>query len=155
MTGTPSRSLTLLLLLIPGLLSPATHAEGTQNPQVEEILVYKTPTCGCCTAWADYLEDNGFKVKLQDLAKLDDIKTKYGVRPELASCHTALIDGYVIEGHVPAADIRRLLRERPAVTGLSAPGMPPLSPGMNSVEPKNYDVLTFDAQGQTTVYSSY
>ncbi|MCP5420935.1 MAG: DUF411 domain-containing protein [Gammaproteobacteria bacterium] len=147
----------LLLSLLSGLLllSPLTQAENSAQLKTEEILVYKSPTCGCCTAWTKYLEDNGFTVKWRDLDNLDRIKTQYGVTPELASCHTAVIDGYVIEGHVPAGDIRRLLLERPAVKGLSVPGMPPLSPGMSDGEPKHFDVLTFDAAGHTTVFSSY
>lgn len=149
--------LNLLFTLVLGffLLAPLAQAEDKPNPMDKEIMVYKTPTCGCCSAWVDYLKDNGFTIKTQDLARLDEVKTKYGVTPELASCHTAVIDGYVIEGHVPANDIIRLLTERPAVTGLSAPGMPSLSPGMGSIEPKDYDVLAFDAEGRSTVFSRY
>ena len=119
------------------------------------VTVYKSPTCGCCTGWVDYLQDNGLQVKIIDLQDLDPIKKKYGVSRQLQSCHTALVDGYVIEGHVPVDDIRRLVKEQPEITGLTAPGMPPMSPGMASLKPKGYDVLSFDRKGKTEIYSSY
>lgn len=122
----------------------------------EAVTVYKSPTCGCCTAWIEHLEDNGFEVEARDVRDVVPHKIEHGVTPRLASCHTAVVDGYVIEGHVPASDIKRLLAERPAVKGLSVPGMPVGSPGMEQgdrVDP--YDVLSFDAEGETEVYSSY
>ena len=121
----------------------------------EEITVYKSPTCGCCSKWIDHLRDNGFKVKTTDLKDLRMIKSMSGVKPELASCHTALIDGYVIEGHVPADDIRRLLKERPEIAGLTAPGMPMGSPGMEGPRKDKYDVLTFQKDGRTAVFASH
>ena len=120
-----------------------------------EITVYKSPTCGCCNAWIDHLEDNGFSVIKKDLRDTSPIKAAHGVTPGLASCHTALVDGYVVEGHVPAADIRRLLSERPAVKGLTVPGMPMGSPGMEGPRKDPYNVLTFDGQGRTTVFSRH
>ncbi len=140
---------TLLLVL------SATVSAETVPEQHPEITVYKSPTCGCCQAWADYLQDEGFRVTVHDRHDLSDLKTRHGIEPHLQSCHTAEIDGYVIEGHVPADDILRLLAERPAVTGLTAPGMPMDSPGMNSIEPRGYDVLSFDDQGKVSVYSRY
>ena len=120
------------------------------------ITVWKSATCGCCQKWVDYLSDNGFDVVTHDVEDVTSYKRQLGVtNPELYSCHTALIDGYVIEGHVPASDIRRLLRERPKVVGLTAPGMPQMSPGMHSVEPKGYDVLQFDKRQQLSVFSRY
>jgi hypothetical protein len=120
------------------------------------VMVYKSATCGCCSAWVDYLRDNGFQVEAQDVENLNAVKERLGLTdPRLASCHTAIVDGYVVEGHVPAADIRRLLAERPAIVGLTAPGMPQLAPGMMSVEPKGYDVLSFDERGQGEVFSRY
>jgi len=121
-----------------------------------EVTVYKSPTCGCCKAWIEHLEENGFEVEARDVRDVVPHKIEHGVSPQLASCHTALVDGYVIEGHVPAGDIRRLLAERPAVRGLSVPGMPVGSPGMehgDRVDP--YDVLSFGDDGKTEVYSSY
>lgn len=131
------------------LAAPALAGEGS-------VTVYKSPTCGCCEAWIDHLEDNGFEVETRDVRDVVPHKIEHGVTPQLASCHTALVDGYVIEGHVPASDIKRLLAERPAVKGLSVPGMPVGSPGMergDRVDP--YDVLSFDGEGETDVYSSY
>lgn len=121
----------------------------------QTVTVYKSPTCGCCTGWVDYLRNEGFAVETIDLQNLDPIKEKYGVSRQLQSCHTALVDGYVVEGHVPVDDIRRMLKEKPEITGLTAPGMPAMSPGMASLEPKNYDVLSFDEAGGVEVYSRY
>ena len=136
-------------LLILGLASTPVVAAA------QTIIVYKSPTCGCCTGWVDYLRDEGFSIETIDLEDLDPIKEKYGVKRQLQSCHTALVDGYVIEGHVPVDDIRRVLKEKPDIRGLTAPGMPPMSPGMASLVPKNYDVLSFDEEGGIEVYSSY
>jgi hypothetical protein len=106
-----------------------------------------------------HLLDNGFEVNAIDVsdAELTDVKARYGIGAELAGCHTALVDGYVLEGHVPADDIRRLLEERPEIVGLAVQGMPIGSPGMEvpGRHPEHYDVLTFDQQGNTTIYSSY
>ena len=122
-----------------------------------EITVYKSPTCGCCKEWVTYLEEEGFKVKAIDSDDVDAIKVEYGLPdPKLNSCHTAIVDDYIIEGHVPASDIERLLRTRPAnIKGLSAPGMPMMSPGMASRTPKDYAVLSFTESGETAVYSQY
>lgn len=131
-------------------------ADGTQRKAGQKITVYKSPTCGCCQGWADYLVDNGFIVETINTDELSRIKKDNGLtNPKLASCHTALIDGYLVEGHVPANDIWRLISERPAVIGITAPGMPQMSPGMRSIEPKGYDVFTFDSSGQVDVYSRY
>ena len=120
------------------------------------ITVWKSATCGCCQKWVDYLRDSGFDVVAHDVGDVTPFKRHLGLtNPELYSCHTALIDGYVIEGHVPASDIRRLMAERPDILGLTAPGMPKMSPGMHSVEPKGYDVLQFDKHQQLSVFSHY
>ena len=118
------------------------------------IKVYKTPQCGCCKAWMQHLSKNGFQVETVDLPDLAMVKQKYGVKPALEACHTALVNGYVVEGHVPADVIKRLLRERPAVVGLSVPGMPAGSPGMEGAMKERYDVLTFDRAGRSRVYAS-
>ncbi len=121
-----------------------------------EVVVYKSATCGCCKDWVAYLEDEGFAVKAIDHDNVDQIKSEHGLtNSALKSCHTALVDGYVIEGHVPVADIDRLLAERPDVVGLTAPGMPMNSPGMNSLIPKDYDVLAFRKDGSSRIFSSY
>jgi len=122
-----------------------------------EITMYKNPNCGCCGAWAEHMRKAGFTVKEQPREDMDVIKSKYGVSEKMSSCHTAIVDGYVIEGHVPASDVKRLLEERPSIVGLSAPGMPMQSPGMQKegLEPKKYDVLTISNDRAPTVYSHY
>jgi len=123
--------------------------------EAEEIVVYKSPTCGCCSKWIDHLRDAGFKVTSRDRRDMSAVKSSVGVNPELSSCHTAVVDGYVVEGHVPAADIKRLLRERPAIVGLTAPGMPMGSPGMGGSRKDAYEVLSFDADGRTEVFAKH
>jgi hypothetical protein len=128
-------------------------AQRSSPPAVE---VFKSPTCGCCANWVKHLEAHGFATKVTDVEDMTQVKSKYGVPGRLQSCHTGVVNGYVLEGHVPAADVQRLLKERPAVVGVAVPGMPVGSPGMevgNTVQP--YDVLTFNKQGQTTVFASH
>lgn len=120
-----------------------------------EVTVYKSPTCGCCVKWIDHLEENGFEVVSVDVPDTRETKRANDVPARLAACHTALVDGYVIEGHVPAADVARLLRERPPVRGLAVPGMPVGSPGMEGPEPEPYAVLAFDARGRTEIFSTH
>lgn len=100
------------------------------------ITVYKTPDCGCCVKWVEYLQKEGFEVNAVNRDDLSSIKQRAGVPPEMSSCHTALVDGYVIEGHVPAQAIRKLLKERPDTLGLAVPGMPANSPGMGEMDGK-------------------
>ncbi|PZP55015.1 MAG: metal-binding protein [Azospira oryzae] len=121
----------------------------------QEITVYKNANCECCGKWVEHLRQNGFQVKAQDVMDLNEIKARYGVRPHLASCHTAVVDGYVVEGHVPAEAVRRLLGERPKVRGLTVPGMPVGSPGMEGPHPERFNVYTFDDKGETRVYMRY
>ena len=152
------RRLLAVLLAGPSLLgiSSLSEADSTEHKLAQNITVYKSPTCGCCQGWVEYLEDNGFKVETIDTHNVYEIKQQNGLTDSrLASCHTALVEGYVVEGHVPADDIWKLLSERPPVVGITAPGMPQMSPGMNSIEPKGYDVLTFDSGGRVTVFSRY
>lgn len=118
------------------------------------ITVYKTPTCGCCTKWVNHLREQGFQVTAYDISDLTPIKKKYGIPNALTACHTAIVDGYVVEGHVPADVILRLLKERPKVVGITVPGMPMGSPGMEGSYSEPYDVLTFDQDGKTQVYTS-
>jgi len=120
------------------------------------ITVWKSASCGCCQRWVDYLQDDGFEVAAHNVDDVVSIKQKLGItNPALYSCHTAKEGGYLIEGHVPASDIRRLLDDRPTLVGLAAPGMPQMSPGMLSIEPKGYDVLQFSTKQETSVFSSY
>ncbi len=142
-----SQSAILAVTLCLGFSAPVRAAE---------ITVYKSATCGCCKEWVKHLEANGFSVKALDVPDLVPYKTANGVPITLGSCHTAKVGGYVIEGHVPASDIKRLLKERPAVSGLAVPGMPIGSPGMEQGNHKErYEVLTFDKQGKTSVYARH
>lgn len=128
------------------LASPA-----SAGPRVE---VWKSPLCGCCGGWVRHMTSQGFDVTVHDVDDVEPIKTANGIGPDLASCHTAVVDGYVVEGHVPASDIRRLLAERPAIRGLAVPGMPSGAPGMGPVGP-SYEVLGFDADGRTQVFARH
>ena len=122
---------------------PVPRAQGA-DPQVS---VYKNRSCGCCGEWMKHLRANGFRVQAQDVDDVSPLKRKLGVPQGLWSCHTALVGGYVIEGHVPAADIKRLLRERPKVTGLAVPGMPLGAPGMEQGAAQPYATIAFDPRG--------
>jgi hypothetical protein len=107
-------------------------------------VVHKNPNCDCCNRWVVHLRKAGLDVAIDERSDLAAIRQRLGVPDDLAACHTAEMDGYVIEGHVPAAAIQRLLKERPAAIGLAVPGMPPGSPGMEGPTPRPYDVLLFD-----------
>jgi hypothetical protein len=116
------------------------------------IRVNKDPTCGCCTAWVEHLRRAGFTVEVTETAQMNTVKARLGVPRDLASCHTAEVAGYVVEGHVPAAEVRRLLAERPKAIGLAVPGMPVGSPGMevSGREPDFYEVILFGAEGRSS-----
>lgn len=118
--------------------------------QASPIVVQKDPSCGCCSGWVRHLEKAGFVVKVTEMADLDAVRKGLGVPADLASCHTAQIDGYVLEGHVPAAAVRRLLEERPDGIGLAVPGMPAGSPGMGGDTPEKYEVVLFGAASRQT-----
>jgi hypothetical protein len=121
------------------------------------VQVYKSPTCGCCANWVTHLQKAGFATRVTETDDVASIKAQRGVPARAQSCHTAVVDGYVLEGHVPAADVQRLLRERPAIAGLAVPGMPIGSPGMEvpGQRAQAYDVVAFDKQGQMRVYASH
>ena len=122
----------------------------------DEVVMYKDPNCGCCGKWAEHMRSAGFAVKEVASARMELVKQEAGVPEALGSCHTAKVGGYVVEGHVPAADVRRMLAEKPAIRGLSAPGMPLGSPGMEGPYPaERYDVVSFDAKGETEVFASH
>lgn len=137
-----------------GLAAAAVFGGRLAAEPAPMVTVWKDPNCGCCSGWVDHLRGSGFTVAAIDTADLAAVKAALGVPGELASCHTAKIDAYVIEGHVPAAAIRRLLAERPAALGLAVPGMPIGSPGMEGGTPQLYDVMLFAAQS-TTVYGRF
>lgn len=117
--------------------------------------VYKSASCGCCGDWAKHLEINGFTVNVHNVANPSDYRERFGIPNELGSCHTAMVQGYAIEGHVPAADIKRLLAERPKAKGIAVPSMPPGSPGMDGPYKASYDVMLVTADGRYTVYKHY
>ena len=116
-------------------------------------VVYKTPSCGCCNLWVDHMREAGFEVDARDLNDIIPVKIDAGVPPRLSSCHTALIDGYVVEGHIPAEHVKRLLEERPDVVGIAVPGMPIGSPGMEGIGARPYQVLSWDREGKVEVYA--
>ncbi|MBR0714028.1 DUF411 domain-containing protein [Bradyrhizobium liaoningense] len=112
------------------------------------VLVHKDPNCGCCTGWAQHLSDSGFAVRVEETSDLESVRNRLGVPTELAACHTAEVGGYLVEGHVPAEAIRRLLLDRPNARGIAVPGMPVGSPGMEGGSPQPYTVVLFGADGQ-------
>lgn len=125
------------------------HAQ--QKPP--NVSVYKTATCGCCAKWVDHMRAQGFDVKVQDVGDVGPVKVTHGVPEDLSSCHTALVGGYVIEGHVPADAVKRLLRERPKIAGIAVPGMPVGSPGMEQPGRRDpYAIVSFDKAGQRKIY---
>ena len=128
---------------------------NSQTVVAEEITVYKSPTCGCCNKWVDHLKDSGFEVKAYNRNDMPQVKQQLGIAPQYQSCHTALVNGYVIEGHVPASDIKKLLGEKADIHGLSVPGMPMGSPGMEGPRKDAYDVIAIDKHGQPATYSRY
>jgi hypothetical protein len=131
-------------------------ASWPSRAEVAEVTVYKDPYCGCCNKWVEHLKAAGFAVTAHDAEDMSRIKTEAGVPAALESCHTAKVGGYVIEGHVPADDIKRLLAERPDAVGLAVPGMPIGSPGMEQGDTREpYDVILFRKDGTTTVFASH
>jgi hypothetical protein len=121
-----------------------------------QVTVYKDPFCGCCSLWVKHLEANGFQVTVHDVQNMEQYKRTHGVPAALKSCHTAVVDGYTIDGHVPAEDIKRLLKEKPKAKGLAVPGMPMGSPGMEAGSSRQaYSVYLFDAEGKATVFRQY
>ncbi len=140
------------------VVTPEASGEMTVVPVSADgplVTVYKSPTCGCCSLWGDYLEAEGFQVVSEDIQDMRAVKDSLGVPLDLGSCHTATVEGYVIEGHVPAEPIRRLLAEKPDARGLTVPGMPIGSPGMEQGDLRQpYDVLILDNTGEASVYAS-
>jgi hypothetical protein len=140
------------------VVAPAGFLQQVAAPRPRPpITVYKDPGCGCCKAWVEHVRAAGFAVTALDTSALDARKADLGVPSALASCHTAVVGRYVVEGHVPAADIDALLRERPAVVGIAVPGMPVGSPGMEMPgrPADRYHVLAFTADGRTRVFRAH
>lgn len=157
------QGMVLFIALAVALSSMAQAAQQVPAPAVvkgsEQALpvveLYKSAQCGCCTLWAEHLEKNGFTVILHDVDDVPAARKKLGMPDQFGSCHTAKIGQYLIEGHVPAADIKRLLRERPKAIGLAVPSMPPGSPGMESEHPVPYDTLLITTHGTAKVFAHH
>lgn len=144
-----------ILMILASILVLA-GCESKPPPNQPAIEVWKSPTCSCCSKWVSHLRDNGFVATVNNENAMNPLKTKLGVPPEFASCHTALVDGYVIEGHVPAQDIHRLLAEKPEAAGLAVPGMPIGSPSMEQGKRRDpYTTMLFDTRGQSTAFQSH
>ena len=120
------------------------------------ITVYKSPTCGCCSKWVDHLRENGFTVRSQNVESRAALQQEHGIPRMMGSCHTGVVEGYVVEGHVPAQDVARLLREKPDIAGLTVPGMPVGSPGMEQGDRLDpFAVMAFTDDGRASVFSRY
>lgn len=134
----------------------ADHAAAAHRHELPTIVVHKSQYCGCCTLWVEHLQQAGYTVEVVNTDNLDAVKTRVGLPPGMGSCHTAEVDGYFVEGHVPASDVTRLLVERPAIRGLAVPGMPIGSPGMEQGGTKQpYDVIAVAEDGSTSVFAHY
>lgn len=128
---------------------------AADKPAATAITVYKDANCGCCKSWVDHLRKHAFRVTAHDASEMDQVKTNFGVPSKLHSCHTAVVAGYVIEGHVPAADIRKLLKQRPRIAGLAVPGMPMGSPGMEGPRTEPYETIAFERNGKSRVFARH
>jgi len=142
----------LALALTTGAARPSPTSTG---PKAPTVTVYKDAGCGCCKSWVAHLIKHGYRVDAKDTPDMTEVKRALGVPDALTACHTAVVNGYLIEGHVPAADIARLLKEKPKVAGLAVPGMPMGSPGMEGPRAQHYQVLSFDKAGKTKIFASY
>ena len=146
---------TLLLVLLTSISSGA--FAQSREPTAPEVVVYKVANCSCCKLWVNHLQKSGFSVQVRDVRDLKPIRQRVGIPERLEACHTAKVGGYFVEGHVPAEDIKRLLRERPVARGLTVPGMPAGSPGMEvaSGKVKPYEVLLVAKDGRSSVFSRH
>ncbi|MDD5412103.1 MAG: DUF411 domain-containing protein [Methylobacter sp.] len=137
------------------IINVGVSAESADGKPID-IVVYRSPSCGCCGKWLEHLKQNNFNVKDIVTDDVQAIKDKSGVSKEMASCHTAIVDGYVVEGHVPANDIKTLLKTKPKIVGIAVPGMPAGTPGMEMGGKKEpYNVMSFDRENQYQIFKSY
>ena len=138
------------------LLFSASSASMGLAADTNKVEVYKSASCGCCSLWVEHMKKSGFSVEVHDVRNVAPFRERFGVPDSMASCHTAVVGGYAIEGHVPAADVKRLLREKPKGTGIAVPGMAVGSPGMEQGNGKDpYNVVLFNASGRATVFSAH
>lgn len=142
-------------ILLQAIIATSLGIPLMANAAMPVIDVYKSATCGCCTAWIEHLRANGFTVNAHDVANPSDYREKFGIPQALGSCHTGMVKGYAIEGHVPASEIKRLLVEQPKAKGLAVPSMPMGSPGMEGHRSDPYDVLLVHANGHYSVYRHF
>lgn len=139
-----------------GTQTAAKQSVASNTTELPVVKVYKSPTCGCCGKWVEHMRDAGFTVETHNRSNMDAIKNRFGITPQQASCHTAVVGGYLIEGHVPAKDVLRLLDDKPAVRGLTVPGMVMGSPGMEGHRSDHYSVDTLPRPGQKAIqYARY
>lgn len=155
------RSLSFIFMLLAGVTANGqslVEKAASNSAEKLSMVVYKSASCGCCGDWVKHMQDNGFVVEVHDTENINEIKQRAGLHRNLASCHTAFIEGYVVEGHVPAMDVKRLLQDKPQIKGLTVPGMPAGEnvPGME-VQPGNasFDVLSFQEDGTSSVWQHY
>ena len=142
------------IALFLSLLAPMAWAAAP----LPTVTVYKSPSCGCCGKWVEHMKTSGFPVVTIDTENVAAHKARLGVPPAMGSCHTAEVGGYLVEGHVPAADVKRMLTEKPPIRGLAVPGMPIGAPGMEQGPPSGYQryaVIAFTAQGRTSVFARH
>ncbi|MCR4342166.1 MAG: DUF411 domain-containing protein [Gemmatimonadaceae bacterium] len=135
-------------------VAPAPVSAAASGSDSTTLVVYKESTCPCCNAWVDYMRNNGFRVVTYNVSDLDAVKQKHNIASNLQSCHTTEVGGYYVEGHVPADLVRKLLAERPRIAGITVPGMPVGSPGMEVGPPEPYDILSVDSAGRTAIFGS-
>jgi hypothetical protein len=144
------------LFLSAGALAATAAWPARAASATAEVQVFKSPTCGCCGAWVEHMRAAGFRVKVTEVDDTTAARKRLGLPDRYGSCHTATVAGYVLEGHVPAAEVKRLLATRPQALGLAVPGMPPSAPGMDVPGRKDpYDVLLIGTDGQSRVFASY
>ena len=143
---------TLLQGVMLGAMFPASMLQAIAQPLVQ---VYRNPSCGCCGAWVEHLQDHGFNVQVHQVEDTGEYRQRFKMPDNFASCHTAMVEGYAVEGHVPAREIQRLLKEKPKAIGLAVPDMPMGSPGMEGSRSDAYDVLLIDVAGRARVYAHY
>lgn len=139
--------------ILAGLAAVAVTGPAARAATLPPMTVWKDPNCGCCGAWVDHVRAAGFTVQVEEVRAMNQVKARLGVPAELASCHTAQVGGYVLEGHVPADDVKRLLAEKPAARGLAVPGMPQGSPGMETGVKDPYEVVLFRPDGTRAVFA--
>ncbi len=149
-----NKKMVVLLLVVTGIIGGLyflnrADSKVSESPALggKEITVYKTPTCGCCAVFISYLEKKDVAVKVENVKSLDDIKKRNGIPPELWSCHTSIVDGYVVEGHVPIEAIEKLLSEKPNIKGIALPGMPSGTPGMPGPKTEKWEIRSLNEDG--------